>query len=354
MVFRTYNRSQAILHDSRHLGVVYEVIDFSPLNDRTDLSDGQKRKIRSKRIQTERASIIRSLQRLAADPDPSSLTPEERQIQMLFEESSDSNKYLEATRRVRVQTGQSDHLTRALLQSKGWIRDIEAIFESHGLPRELTALMFIESMFNPRAISEVGASGFWQFMPDTGQDYLSINAFWDDRNDPIQSSLAAARFLQDLYRQMGDWALTINAYHSGPARILKAVKDLDTRDIAVIIDRFQDPGYQFYSRNYYPEFLAVAEIYRHEDEYLGPLAEGPELRYDIVKTKDFINLPEVAGRYAIRLDLIARLNTALKADVLSGKLPLPPNYLLRVPKGYGHPLAVAIGYAPTEDLPVSP
>lgn len=350
MVFGTYHRSQVIVHDSRHLGVVYEVIDFSPLNARTDLSDGEKRKIRSKRIQADRARIIRSLRRLASRPDPGALTPpltpEERQIQTLFEEVPDPNKYLEAVNRVRVQPGQSDRLFRAMLQSRGWIGDIEAIFEKHDLPRELTALMFIESMFNPKAVSEVGASGLWQFMPDTGQDYLSINAFWDDRNDPIHSSWGAARFLKDLYGQFGDWALSINAYHSGPARILKAVRDLKTRDIAEIISRFQEPGYQFYSRNYYPEFLAVAEIYRHQDEYLGPLAEGPDLRFDIVKTRDFVNLPEVAGRYAIRLDLIAKLNTALKAEVLSGNLPLPPNYLLRVPKGYGHPLAVAIGYAP--------
>ncbi|MBI2981294.1 MAG: lytic transglycosylase domain-containing protein [Deltaproteobacteria bacterium] len=345
MVFGTYHRSQVIVHDSRYLNIVYEVIDFSPLNLRGDLSHGEKGKIRARRIQADRAKIIRSLRRLASRSDPAPLTSEEKQIQMLFAEIPGPDKYLEAVERVRVQMGQSDHLTRAMLESMGWIGDIEAIFERDGLPRELVALMFIESMFNPEAVSEVGASGLWQFMPDTGRDYLSINLFWDNRNDPIQSSLGAARFLKDLYEQMGDWALTINAYHSGPARLLKAVKELKTRDISEIIDRFQDPGYQFYSRNYYPEFLAVAEIYHHRDEYLGPLAEGESLRYDIVKTRDFVNLPEIAGRYAIHMDLIAKLNTALRADVLVGKLPLPPNYILRVPKGYGYPLAAAIGYA---------
>ena len=201
-------------------------------------------------------------------------------------------------------------------------------------------------MFNPQAVSEVGASGLWQFMPDTGRGYLSINSFWDNRNDPIHSSVGAARFLKDLYRQTGDWALAINSYHSGPARILKAVRQLKTKDISEIIARFDDPGYGFYSRNYYPEFLAVAQIYRYREDYLGLLPEGADLRYDFVQTRDFVNLPQVAGRLAINLDLLRKLNTALKPEVLSGQLPLPPNYLLRVPKGFGYYLAKVIGYPP--------
>ena len=343
-VFGTYNRSQVIVHDSKYLGVIYEVIDFSPLNVRQDLNAGEKRKIRTKRLQSATAEIVRSLQRLARGAEP--LAPEEKYVQTLFEEIPDPDKFLKAAKRVRIQTGQRDQLMKAISKSRDWIGDIEAIFERLGLPRELTALMFIESMFNPQAISEVGAAGLWQFMPDTGQDYLSINAFWDDRNDPINASAGAARFLNDLYRQMGDWALAINSYHSGAGRILKAVRQLKTKNISEIIDRFDDPGYGFYSRNYYPEFLAVVDIYRHRNDYLGLLPAGPDLRYDIVQTKDFVNLPEVAGRFAISLDLLRKLNTALKAEVLSGDLPLPPNYLLRVPKGYGYHLAVVIGYAP--------
>lgn len=336
-VFGTYDHSQVIVHDSRYLGVVYEVID---------LSSERKKENRTARIREATERIVRSLERLALGPKPEPLSPEEQYIQRMFEEVPGPDKFLEAANRVRIQTGQRDHLMKAIAKSTAWIGDIEGIFEKQGLPRELTALVFIESMFNPQAVSEVGASGFWQFMPDTGQGYLSINAFWDDRNDPINSSAGAAQFLKDLHRQTGDWALAVNSYHSGPGRILKAVMQLKTKDISEIIARFDDPGYGFYSRNYYPEFLAVVEIYRHRDNYLGPLPEGPDLRYDIVQTKDFVNLPQVAGRFAINMDQLRKLNTALKTEVLSGSLPLPPNYLLRVPKGYGYYLANAIGYLP--------
>ena len=323
-VFGTYGSDQVVIYDERFLEGIYEVVD------RTEVNRAVGR-------------ITKSLRHLAAAPKKPG-TDEERYYRKLFGGTSDPEVFRAASGRVRVQPGQKGSLRRAIEKSSAWMGDIESIFEANGLPKELTALMFIESMFNPRALSGVGASGVWQFMPETGRSYVSMNDFWDDRNDTINSSTGAALFLKDLYRQTGDWCLAVNAYHSGLGRILNAVKKLGTKKIADIIHHYNDPGYSFYSRNYVPEFLAVVALYRHRAEIFGSLSETEDRRYDIVQTSDFVILPKIADRFGIGLDVLRRLNTALKEDVLTGDLPLPPHYPLRVPKGTGYYLAVAIGY----------
>lgn len=340
-VFGTYGDNQVILHDERFLNVIYEVIDFSGLRARQQLSDSAKRKIREQEINRTVRNISASLKQLASGPESADLTGEKQYYWKLFK--GDKEELKEAAGRIRVQPGQRDHLARAIAKSAPWMGDIEAIFTAENLPKELTALMFVESMFNPRAISNVGASGVWQFMPETGRSYVSINDFWDDRNDALNASHGAARFLKDLYGHTGDWALAVNAYHSGVGRILKAVKVLGTKDIAEVVHNFDDPGYGFYSRNYVPEFLAVAYLYRNRNDYFGSANIGDNRQYDIVRTADFVILPEIAGRFGIEMDVLQKLNTALKDEVLTGNLPLPPHYPLKVPKGTGYSLAVAIG-----------
>lgn len=347
-VFGTYDRRQIILHDARNLNVIYRVLDFSKVHARKDLTPEQKKEIVRDQIENARMKITVALEHLAVGTAPETLTDEERYYQKMFVTANHDprfaiREYAKAQQRIRIQAGQRSNLAEAVAKSLQYMGDIEAIFESYGLPVELTALMFMESMFNPKALSEVGASGLWQFMPDVGKEYLPMNSFWDGRNDPIHASDGAARFLGDLYDKTNDWALAINAYHSGLGRLRQAVKKLGTRDIAVIIHEFDDPAYGFYSRNYYPEFLAVVDIYKNRERY-GIVSGKTLQQYDIVRTSDFVNLPEIAGRFAVDMKILRKLNTAISNEVFRGELPLPPDYPLRVPKGTGYYWATAIGH----------
>ena len=69
-------------------------------------------------------------------------------------------------------------------------------FRKQEVPVELAYLTFVESTFNRRAISKVGASGVYQIMPKTGRPYLKINRKFDERRDPIKSAMAAAKILK--------------------------------------------------------------------------------------------------------------------------------------------------------------
>ena len=77
-----------------------------------------------------------------------------------------------------------------------------------GLPTELALLPFVESAYNPTALSRAQASGLWQFVPATGQHFNLKQDWWrDERRDPIASTNAALDYLESCSkcRATGTW-----------------------------------------------------------------------------------------------------------------------------------------------------
>ena len=104
-------------------------------------------------------------------------------------------------------------------------------FEAEGVPVELLAVGWVESRFNPAALSPKGARGVWQFMPETARRYgLQVGDARDDRTDLALSTRAAARHLADLYRRFGDWPLALAAYNAGADRVENAMARARSRD----------------------------------------------------------------------------------------------------------------------------
>ena len=64
----------------------------------------------------------------------------------------------------------------------------------------------------------------WQFMPGTGVEMgLRIDAWVDERFDPIKSAHAAARYLKKQYQRFESWPLAMAAYNGGPGLVNAAI-----------------------------------------------------------------------------------------------------------------------------------
>ena len=114
-------------------------------------------------------------------------------------------------------------LERMMTLSQFYFPLIEQELDKNDLPIELKYLAIAESALNPKARSRVGARGLWQFMYATGRYFgLRVDNYIDERYDPIKSTEAAAKYLEQLYNTFDDWDLALAAYNSGPGNVNKA------------------------------------------------------------------------------------------------------------------------------------
>ncbi|HKX13008.1 MAG TPA: lytic transglycosylase domain-containing protein [bacterium] len=335
LVYSKYDRRYEIFHDTKDLSRIYSVLDFSDIYSAA-LSDSERRLLRKERLRDEKDRIRAILQRLSyGDYTTSQLDREERRIYELFKNDPDPDKFVAASEdgRLRSQTGIQDKFLTGLAASGEYMEEIEDIFTSYGVPVEITRLVFVESMFNTKARSKVGASGIWQFMPSTGRLYMNIDGVADERNDPILASHAAARLLRDNYQALGTWPLAINAYNSGRGTLSRAVDVLGTSDIATIILNYSGGVYGFASRNFYPCFLAALELANGHPQHFGKLKIKPRLRYEYYYLKNPQRFPDLVATAGASYEEISRLNPHFSGAILSGVRKVPAGYKLRVPHG---------------------
>ena len=106
-----------------------------------------------------------------------------------------------------------------------YFRMMDGILMSYGIPKEMKYLAVIESHLKPALVSWAGAVGPWQFMPETGRRMgLAVNGYYDERTNYYKSTHAAAKYMKELYSQLGDWMLVVAAYNCGPGRVFSAIR----------------------------------------------------------------------------------------------------------------------------------
>ena len=112
---------------------------------------------------------------------------------------------------------------------------IDSVLNIYHLPLELKYLAVIESELKPSALSHVGARGPWQLMPATAQVLgLKTSHQNDERTNYYKSTIAAAKYLRDLYAQFNDWLLVLAAYNGGPRPVYNAIQKSGSKNFWVL------------------------------------------------------------------------------------------------------------------------
>ena len=350
-VFVTYTSDQVVLHDERHLDVIYSVVDMSDLRT-LGSSELQIDRARIKRVRAEISRVSRALRDLAAGRPVMNLPADLRSIPMQMEHvAGGRSKYRRAAGMVRGQRGLRNRFEEAIEISGMFMPGIERTLSEYGLPLEIRCLPFVESMFNYRARSKVGASGAWQFTASTGRAFLQMDEAVDARSDVLLAAVGAARKLRRDYESLEAWPLALTAYNHGAGGMARAVRRLGTRDIAVVVEKYKSRTFGFASRNFYAEFIAAVISYVERESHFPNVEPFPEIRFEVALRDRYVALTDLATATGVDMDRLAELNPALDRTVLAGSLLVPPRYPLRVPHGMGAQFERAYAALPPDRKP---
>jgi membrane-bound lytic murein transglycosylase D len=208
-----------------------------------------------------------------------------------------------------------DYLQRMLERGGRYLFHIVEELSRRDMPTELALLPFIESAFNPQAMSSAKASGMWQFVPGTGRDFdLKQNVFRDDRRDVLASTRAAMDYLKSLHGMFNDWHLALAAYNWGQGSVRRA---LARNAQAGLGSGYEQLGMPAETRNYVPKLQAVKNLISRPHDFglvLPALQNHPYfLAVPIARDIDV----DIAARLSgIGLDEFKQLNPQMNKPVI--------------------------------------
>jgi len=218
---------------------------------------------------------------------------------------------------------------------------IKAALRAEKAPEALIWVAMVESGFDPKTRSHAGAMGLWQFMPEGGRLYgLRVDRWMDERQDPMRSTTAAARYLADLHRRFGGWELALAAYNMGFGGLLTAIRKYNTNDFWELT-RYE-AGVPWETALYVPKIIAMAIVAENPQVFgLENIPQEAPLAFDTLKAPPSLALA-AAARASGSTD--AELLT-LNPHLLARRTPPAPlnDYEIRVPVGKGAEAAQRLG-----------
>ena len=210
-----------------------------------------------------------------------------------------------------------DYVQRMTERSEKYLYYIVEELESRHMPTELALLPFIESAYNPQALSVAKAAGMWQFVPGTGRTYnLKQNMWQDERRDVLASTGAALDYLSRLHDMFGDWYLALAAYNWGEGNVQRAIARNQAAGLPTDYQSLRMPNE---TRNYVPKLQAVKNIVMNPQAYGLALPSIPNHPYFVTVTTSHDIDVDVAAKLAnMTTDEFRALNPSFKKPVILG------------------------------------
>jgi membrane-bound lytic murein transglycosylase D len=227
------------------------------------------------------------------------------------------------------QTTLRNRFSNWLARSEKYVPIMRNLLKENGLPEDLVYMALIESGFNPYAYSRMKASGPWQFIYLTGKKYgLKVNWWVDERRDPEKSTIAAAKYLKDLYDMFECWYLAAAGYNAGEKKIASAMKRYRTEDF------WELAKYRYLkqeTKDYVPQMIAAALIAKDPQKYgFADIEYEEPLHYAKVKVPAATDLRLIARACGITLEELKDLNPELSRWCTP---PDDPEYEIKIPSG---------------------
>lgn len=331
-IYTQYSSWQGVIHHPEYPEIVYMELDFSDIEQRMDLNIYQKRRERKKRIKAAKNKVKAALLKLARKNNIRPLKALEQKIFDMYTKHSLESEFFVSARRsnIRFQLGQRNFIIKGIYDSGRYLNRMENIFNEQELPLELTRLPFVESSFNLRARSKVGASGIWQFMRSTAKQYMKVNRAIDQRNDPLIATKAAAKKLRNNYNKLGNWPLALTAYNYGPSGLYRLSKKYKTDNLVELINIAKSRRFGFASKNFYASFLALLEVEKKANYYLGKVFRRPELQFEEIKLPKRISY-KFLKKYFVTEKELFEYNPHFTRYVRKNYISIPKNTFVRLP-----------------------
>jgi membrane-bound lytic murein transglycosylase D len=246
------------------------------------------------------------------------------------------------------QTRESDLMRECLVRMGRYREAVKVEVERKELPGSLVYLPIVESWYNPRAVSWVGAAGLWQFMPSTARGMgLHVDRVLDERRDPFLSTAPALDYLSELKQRFGSWFLALAAYNGGPGRVERLLRGRgeeagghDGLFLEILVDLPRE------TQDFVPRFLAAARVARDPAAFgFGDVVAEGAIAYDEVEVPDATSLDVVARASGVEQAAVEALNPQL----LRGLTPAGVRTPLRLPAGVGERFTEAFQQIPPEE-----
>lgn len=229
-------------------------------------------------------------------------------------------------RELHINTYWQSSTIALIKKANRFLPEIEAILKANNIPDDFKYLAIAESGLS-NVISPARASGFWQFLKDTGKQYdLEINEDVDERFNLEKSTRAACNFLQELHDSFGNWTMAAAAYNMGAQGLRK---ESDNQKESTYYNLYLNEE----TARYIFRILAIKLIIENPEKYGFHLTKKelyPELKYQIVTVKQSIpDLAEFAKANNTNYKLLKIFNPWLRSNSLSNKKQ--KEYNIRIP-----------------------
>ncbi len=211
-----------------------------------------------------------------------------------------------------------------------WLPVIDSILRKNGVPEDFKYVAMIESGLR-NVVSPTGATGYWQFVNNTGKEYgLEINDEVDERYHVERSTEAACQYFNDTYAVFHSWTLAAVSYNGGKNLVSDAMERQG-------VSSFYDLLLNEETTRYIYRILALKIIYNHPTQYGYFLREKDF--YPTVPNRTVIvdtsinNLAQFARDHDINYLVLKEFNPWLRQNYLHNRQR--KTYMIKIPvKGY--------------------